>query len=84
MKTYTEYIGGEINIDLSVCKISGTREIQKGLHVTALFTNGLWNHHRVDILLNLNDFTDSKGRTIGDLLAERGEDVFKIIDHDLL
>jgi hypothetical protein len=81
MKTYTEYITGEINIDLSVCKLSsGEREIYRGLKASALFTNGLWNHHRVDILLNLNDFTDSKGRTIGDLLSEHGEDVFKIID----
>jgi hypothetical protein len=79
VKTHTESIGGEINIDFTVGKgADGEREIQGQVEASALFGTPFKGH----ISLNLADFTDSKGRTIGDLLAEHGEDVFKIIDQE--
>jgi hypothetical protein len=77
----TEYIGGEISLALTIGKgADGQRQIQGQTECYAVFSNNPFRKDYQIITLILNEFKDGQGRTIGDLLAERGEDVFKIID----
>ena len=81
MKTHTEYIGGEISLALTIgTGADGQREIQGQTEAYAVFSNNPLRKNYHIITLNLTDFRDKSGRTIGDLLAEHGEDVFKILD----
>jgi hypothetical protein len=81
MKTTTSFIGGEISMALTIGKgAEGQLEIQRQTECYAVFSNNPFRKDYQIITLILTEFKDSQGRTIGDLLAERGEDVFKIID----
>jgi hypothetical protein len=81
MKTHTEYIGGEISLALTIGKgADGQHEIQGQTEAYAVFSGNPYRKDYRIITLILSEFKDKSGRTIGDLLAERGEDVFKIID----
>jgi hypothetical protein len=81
MKTTTSFIGGEISLALTIGKgADGQREIQCQTEAIAVFSNNPYRKDYHIITLILTEFKDGQGRTIGDLLAEQGEDVFKILD----
>lgn len=81
MKTYTDYIGGEICIGYTIGKgADGEREIQRQSLCVATFSPKPPYNAKDVISINLDDFRDRSNRTIGDLLAEHGVDVLKIMD----
>lgn len=81
METHTEYIGGEISLALTIgTGADGQREIQGQTEAYAVFSSSPYKQNYQVITLILTEFKDKSGRTIGDLLAEHGEDVFKILD----
>lgn len=81
MKTYTDYIGGEICIGYTIGKgADGEREIQEQSFCIATFSPKTPYDAKDVISIMLDEFRDKSGRTIGDLLAEHGQDVVKIMD----